>query len=138
LEANLPSELRARVTASPLLWGESLPAEVLGERYDLILAADVVFKETLVGPLLHSLYALAVGPGRGSPVLLCCEEHNPSAMALLRNLAPQYFCLDLLPPAALHPKYQDSHIALYRLRPLSGLDPTALISAVPAEPQNTL
>ncbi|XP_010550414.1 PREDICTED: protein N-lysine methyltransferase METTL21A-like [Tarenaya hassleriana] len=58
---DLPHVIERWVHVAPLRWGEAGDVELIGRRFDLILASDVVYHDHLYDPLLETLRLLLLG-----------------------------------------------------------------------------
>ncbi|XP_019058962.1 PREDICTED: protein-lysine methyltransferase METTL21D-like [Tarenaya hassleriana] len=59
--SDMVARFGGRVHVAPLRWGEAGDVELIGRRFDLILASDVVYHDHLYDPLLETLRLLLLG-----------------------------------------------------------------------------
>lgn len=120
LKANLH-----RVTAKPFVWGPAVPRAPDGRPFDLIIGADICYRESMVEPLLSTLLAtmgsarhtahddaIIEGLESRSPhaLLALGLEHCPSAVErLFRALKADGLSIDMATPEAFHPEYTSPH-----------------------------
>ena len=85
---------------------------------DLVLAADVVWVEELIEPLVHALVAVTEGIGNAPrpDVLMAHQMRSTRSDELLFSLLEPHFAVEALAAGSLHPDFQDSAITVYRLR----------------------
>jgi len=88
-----------------LKWGET-PSNITVP-YDIVLAADVIFKESLVPPLIETMKYVS---DKNSILFMCAEIHNRKANNLFLELAANYFEITVIPQEDLDPLYNDEFI----------------------------
>lgn len=112
LRRNLAANDGAGVEVVAHDWGTALAAP-LSAPYDVVLAADVIFKEELVPALVQSMAALA---GGGSTVYMCAENHSQKALDLFFELAAARFDVVRVPAEDMDAVFQDERIVIAKMQ----------------------
>jgi len=105
LKSNLEQNNAENVEIKVLKWGET-PSNITVP-YDIVLAADVIFKESLVPPLIETMKYVS---DKNSILFMCAEIHNRKANNLFLELAANYFEITVIPQEDLDPLYNDEFI----------------------------
>lgn len=98
---------------SVLYWNNSNQIAALRPPYDVVLAADVVYIEESVGPLVHAMDALLADDG---VVLLGYQVRSPEAHKLFWEICETVFEIEKVPHQDLHPDYAYEETDVYVLR----------------------
>ncbi|MQL90556.1 hypothetical protein Taro_023149 [Colocasia esculenta] len=85
-----------------LYWNNPEQIRALRPPFDFIIAADVVYMEDSVGPLVSAMEALVSAAGA---VLLGYQVRSPEAHALFWELCERSFTVHKVPREHLHPEY---------------------------------
>lgn len=91
-----------KVKVATLYWGNDKQIEALKPPFDYVIAADVVYLENIVQPLLETMSALA---GPKTIILLGYQIRQAEAHELFWRLCPEYFVVQQVPREELHPEY---------------------------------
>jgi predicted nicotinamide N-methyase len=143
--AHLWQDHSCSVSVLPLDWYSEDLGSLSGRTFDLILAADVVWLDELVPPLVRTLERLTASetaqrsrsassaasgsssssstiPSSGSTsshqsttILLSYQERSRATTALLMRELQQCFTVQAVPTAQLHPRFRSDKIAVYTI-----------------------
>jgi predicted nicotinamide N-methyase len=117
----------AVVNLVPLDWTKPLPDAIAKSPPSLVLAADVVWVESLIGPLVETFNRLAVAAttladgGEDSSqrapfkILLCYQLRSNHATELLLTALRPNFTVTEVPHSLHHPGYQRPNVYIYAL-----------------------
>lgn len=98
---------------SILYWNNLDQIKSLNPPFDFVLAADVVYIEETVGPLVSTMEALVSDDG---VVLLGYQLRSPEADKLFWEMCEEAFHVDKVPHEDLHPEYAYEETDVYILR----------------------
>ncbi|XP_078428300.1 S-adenosyl-L-methionine-dependent methyltransferases superfamily protein [Wolffia australiana] len=96
-----------------LYWNNSDQIAALRPPFDYVIAADVVYIEESVAPLVSAMAALVAPRG---VVLLGYQVRSPEAHALFWELCERTFFVEKVPKLDLHPDYAYEEADVYLLR----------------------
>ncbi|KAK1430944.1 hypothetical protein QVD17_14080 [Tagetes erecta] len=96
-----------------LHWNKSDQIEALKPPFDVVIAADVVYIEETVGPLLATMEAMVSDSGM---VLLGYQIRSPEAHELFWDQCYRAFDVEKVPHEHLHPEYAFEESDVYILR----------------------
>eukprot|EP01094_Clydonella_sp_ATCC50884_P003743 TRINITY_DN12860_c0_g1_i1.p2 TRINITY_DN12860_c0_g1~~TRINITY_DN12860_c0_g1_i1.p2 ORF type:complete len:229 (-),score=65.33 TRINITY_DN12860_c0_g1_i1:133-819(-) len=115
LESNIAANRTAFAPSAscdvlPFEWGSD--HSHLGGPFDVVLGSDVVFKETLLEPmLLDSWHLLRPGGYMVNVVEVRCE----ALFEQLQRVARKYFLVKRVPTKRHHPEYRSEYVAVFVL-----------------------
>ncbi|CDP15877.1 unnamed protein product [Coffea canephora] len=113
LKRNKPVLKKALKTAQ-LYWANEAQAKALGpQSFDVVVAADVVYIEESVGPLVETMVKLVAEDG---VVLLGYQVRSPEAHLLFWEKCGEVFEIEKIPHEHLHPEYAYEETDVYVLR----------------------
>ncbi|KAL3509295.1 hypothetical protein ACH5RR_028696 [Cinchona calisaya] len=112
LKRNKPVLKKALKTAQ-LYWAREAQMKALGPPFDVVVAADVVYIEESVRPLVETMEKLVADDG---VVLLGYQVRSPEAHALFWELCEKVFEIEKIPHEHLHPEYAYEETDVYVLR----------------------
>ena len=110
------------VTAQALDWKHADTAcAQLGSRFDLIVAADVVWLDDLISPFVHTLECLTASDSAASDklatvILLSYQERSRATTAILMRELGRAFSTERISDSSLHHNYRSDKIAVYRIQ----------------------
>jgi len=108
LNQSLIAEGGGSVTCQTLYWGREEDLEGL-PRFDIIIAADCIYKEKEVVLLFETIHKIA---NEKTKILLGYEQHNPESTRAFYVHINQYFDTKSVPLAEQDPYYQHPKIKL--------------------------
>ncbi|CAI9089309.1 OLC1v1023866C1 [Oldenlandia corymbosa var. corymbosa] len=112
LKRNKPALKKALKTAQ-LYWANEAQIQALSPPFDIVVAADVVYIEESVGPLVETMAELVKDDG---VVLLGYQVRSPEAHVLFWDLCGKAFEIEKIPHDHLHPEYAYEETDVYVLR----------------------
>ncbi|KAI3795267.1 hypothetical protein L1987_37918 [Smallanthus sonchifolius] len=112
LKRNKPV-LGKMLKTSQLHWNNSDQIRALKPPFDFVIAADVVYIEESVAPLLAAMEAMVSDSG---VVLLGYQVRSPEAHALFWEQCYRIFDVQMVPHEHLHPEYAYEESDVYILR----------------------
>ncbi|XP_027157072.1 EEF1A lysine methyltransferase 3-like [Coffea eugenioides] len=113
LKRNKPVLKKALKTAH-LYWANEAQMKALGPHpFDVVVAADVVYIEESVGPLVETMVELVAEDG---VVLLGYQVRSPEAHLLFWEKCGEVFEIEKIPHEHLHPEYAYEETDVYVLR----------------------
>ncbi|KAI3811717.1 hypothetical protein L1987_21446 [Smallanthus sonchifolius] len=112
LKRNKPV-LGKMLKTSQLHWNNSDQIKALKPSFDFVIAADVVYIEESVKPLLAAMEAMVSDSG---VVLLGYQVRSPEAHALFWEQCYRIFDVQMVPHEHLHPEYAYEKFDVYILR----------------------
>lgn len=102
-----------KVKIATLYWSNQKQIEALKPPFDYVIAADVVYLENIVQPLLETMSALA---GPETVILLGYQIRQAEAHELFWRLCPDYFAIQKVPREELAPEYAWEENDVYVLK----------------------
>ncbi|KAJ7521620.1 hypothetical protein O6H91_19G061300 [Diphasiastrum complanatum] len=102
-----------KVKIGQLCWGNMKQIEATKPPFDYIIAADVVYLENTVEPLLSTIHSLA---GPDTVILLGYQIRSPEAHELFWRLCPEKFVVKKVPRDQLDPDYAFEEADVYILQ----------------------
>lgn len=113
-----------RIKVAQLVWGNRRHIEGCGRGrpYDVIVAADLVYLEEVVEPLISTMRALA---GAGTLIALGYKLRQDEAHALFWRELPLVFHVQKVAAGDLHPDYRFDGVDLYILQLKEELAPAS-------------
>lgn len=112
LKRNKPV-LGRMLKAAQLHWNNLNQIKALGPPFDIVIAADVVYIEESVGPLVSAMASLVADTG---VVLLGYQIRSPEAHELFWEVCGRVFEIEKVPHDHLHSKYAYEESDVYILR----------------------
>ncbi|XP_024543365.1 protein N-lysine methyltransferase METTL21A [Selaginella moellendorffii] len=104
---------KKKVKVAQLNWGNKQQIESLKPPFDVVIAADVVYIENGVEPLLQTMGDVS---GPDSLILLGYQVRSPEAHELFWRLCPERFAVDKVDRSQLHPDYAFEEADVYILK----------------------
>ncbi|KAK2999582.1 hypothetical protein RJ639_023017 [Escallonia herrerae] len=99
--------------SAQLYWDKPDQFKTMGPVFDFVIAADVVYIEESVGPLVSAMDALVADTG---VVLLGYQIRSPEAHRLFWDVCGRVFDAEKVPHEHLHPDYAYEETDVYILR----------------------
>ncbi|XP_010245573.1 PREDICTED: protein-lysine methyltransferase METTL21D [Nelumbo nucifera] len=112
LKRNKPT-LGKNLKYAQLYWNNLNQIKTLNPPFDFVIAADVVYIEESVGPLVSAMEALV---GNSGFVLLGYQLRSPEAHRLFWELCERVFTIEKVPHEDLHPEYAYEETDVYIMR----------------------
>ncbi|GER53290.1 S-adenosyl-L-methionine-dependentmethyltransferases superfamily protein [Striga asiatica] len=112
LKRNKPA-LKKTLKTAQLYWGNEEQARSLKPPFDFVIAADVVYLEETVAPLIRAMEALVADDG---VVLLGYQLRSPEAHELFWEMSVGVFDVEKIPHEHLHPEYAYEETDVYVFR----------------------
>ncbi|GFP86447.1 protein-lysine methyltransferase mettl21d [Phtheirospermum japonicum] len=112
LKRNKPA-LKKTLKIARLYWGNEAQVMSLKPPFDLVIAADVVYLEETVAPLIKSMEMLVADDG---VVLMGYQLRSPEAHKLFWEMCVDVFDVEKIPHEHLHPEYayEESDVYVFR------------------------
>jgi predicted nicotinamide N-methyase len=111
--AGKPGSQAGKVKIAQLYWENEKQIAALKPPFDYVIAADVVYLENIVEPLLNAMSALA---GPHTIILLGYQIRQAEAHELFWRLCPDFFHIQQIPHTELHPDYAWDENDIYILK----------------------
>ncbi|GAQ81687.1 hypothetical protein KFL_000880010 [Klebsormidium nitens] len=103
------------VLVAELDWGNDAHVKAVNPPFDLVVAADVLYAEHLVEPLLRTIAAVT---GPRTTTLISYELRSHSVHTAFLEQSSRLFSVRKIPHAKMHPLFQHPSIDIYALRKL--------------------
>lgn len=116
IENNFPVDTSSRtIAAAALDWFDqaTVPNPPASNGWQVVLAADVIWLEELVAPLVATFTAVCTA---NTLLLLSFQLRTERTANLFFDLMSRYFHLEPVSSTECHPDYQAPHITIYRGR----------------------
>ncbi|GAB4859624.1 hypothetical protein Ancab_011098 [Ancistrocladus abbreviatus] len=121
LKRNKPVLNKSLKTAQ-LYWAKEDQIKAQGPPFDIVIAADVVYIEETVKPLVETMEALI---GESGVVLLGYQLRSPEADKLFWEMCERIFKIQRVPHEDLHPEYAYEEADVYILRKKGPFNPSS-------------
>ncbi|KAL7086969.1 hypothetical protein ACP275_13G036200 [Erythranthe tilingii] len=107
------SALKKTLKTAQLYWGNEEQLKSMKPPFDFVIAADVVYLEETVAPLIKAIDYLVAENG---VVLLGYQLRSPEAHEMFWQMCPDFFEVEKIPHEHLHPDYayEESDIYVFR------------------------
>uniref|UniRef100_A0A803MVY4 Uncharacterized protein n=2 Tax=Chenopodium quinoa TaxID=63459 RepID=A0A803MVY4_CHEQI len=112
LKKNKPV-LKKSLKTAQLYWGNSAQITALSPPFDVVIAADVVYLENTVRPLVETMVEMVSENG---VVLLGYQLRSPEADKLFWEVSAEVFEIEKVPHEDLHPEYNYEETDVYIFR----------------------
>lgn len=112
LKRNKPV-LQKALKMAQLYWANEAQMKVLGPPFDVVIAADVVYMEESVPPLVETMEKMVADDGA---VLFGYQLRSPEAHRLFWELCERVFDIEKIPHDHLHPEYAYEETDVYVFR----------------------
>ena len=112
LKKNKPV-LKKSLKRAQLYWANSAQIQALSPPFDVVVAADVVYLEETVKPLVDTMLEMVADDG---VVLLGYQLRSPEADKLFWEVCREVFEIQMVPHEDLHPDYNYEEINGYIFR----------------------
>ncbi|KAI5661735.1 hypothetical protein M9H77_21058 [Catharanthus roseus] len=120
LKRNKPVLQKSLKTAQ-LYWASEAQMKALGPPFDFVIAADVVYIEETVRPLVETMEKMVADDG---VVLLGYQLRSPEAHSLFWELCGEVFDVQKIPHDDLHPDYayEETDVYVFRKKKMKSND----------------
>ncbi|KAL3821445.1 hypothetical protein ACJIZ3_007350 [Penstemon smallii] len=105
--------LNKTLKTAQFYWGNEEQMKLLKPPFDFVIAADVVYLEETVAPLIESMEGLVADDG---VVLLGYQLRSPEAHKLFWEMCVEVFEVEKIPHEHLHPEYAYEETDVYVFR----------------------
>eukprot|EP00271_Cylindrocystis_brebissonii_P010215 TRINITY_DN26340_c0_g1_i1.p1 TRINITY_DN26340_c0_g1~~TRINITY_DN26340_c0_g1_i1.p1 ORF type:complete len:234 (+),score=39.00 TRINITY_DN26340_c0_g1_i1:1076-1777(+) len=105
--------LPGKVKVAPLLWSNKKQINAVKPPYDFVVAADVVYLEEIVEPLIQTMLDVSTSD---TVILLGYKERQEEAHAMFWELLPKNFVIEKVAREELDPSYSFEGVDLFILR----------------------
>lgn len=112
LKKNKPV-LKKSLKTAQLYWANSAQVKALSPPFDVVIAADVVYLEETVRPLVETMVEMLTDNG---VVLLGYQLRSPEADKLFWEVSGEVFEIEKVPHEDLHPEYNYEETDVYIFR----------------------
>lgn len=112
LKKNKPV-LKKSLKIAQLYWANSVQIKALSPPFDVVIAADVVYLEETVRPLVETMVKMVAEDG---VVLLGYQLRSPEADKLFWEVSGEVFKIEKVPHEDLHPEYNYEETDVYIFR----------------------
>jgi len=109
LKKNKPM-LKKTLKTAQLYWANGAQMKAISPPYDVVIAADVVYLEETVRPLVETMAVLMAEDG---VVLLGYQLRSPEAHKLFWEVCAEVFEIEKVPHEHLHPEYNYEETDVY-------------------------
>ncbi|CAO2814523.1 unnamed protein product [Amaranthus hypochondriacus] len=112
LKKNKPV-LKKSLKTAQLYWANSAQIQALSPPFDVVIAADVVYLEETVKPLVDTMLEMVADDG---VVLLGYQLRSPEADKLFWEVCREVFEIQMVPHEDLHPdyNYEETNVYIFR------------------------
>ncbi|KAG6552214.1 hypothetical protein Mapa_006062 [Marchantia paleacea] len=102
-----------KVKTAQLLWGNAKQTAAVKPPFDVVIAADVVYVDSIVMPLINALSDVS---NAETCILLAYQLRDPDAHALFWRLLPDYFVIRKIDRSEFDPEDANAETDIYILK----------------------
>ncbi|KAL6056106.1 Protein N-lysine methyltransferase METTL21A, variant 2 [Balamuthia mandrillaris] len=108
VDQNLKGKDLSNLSICPLIWGEKDMIDAAKPNYDVILAAELLYDEETIEPLLQTIAELS---DRDTKVYMTHQEHGSKASALfLQKVGDHFETVRHIPLSEQHPSFKAENV----------------------------
>ncbi|CAA7398990.1 unnamed protein product [Spirodela intermedia] len=110
MQANTDSASIGSIQVAELDWGNEEHVKAIDPPVDFIIGTDIVYSESLLDPLLRTIFALS---GGRTTILMCSEIRSTSVHEQMLRMWNSNFEVTTVPRSKMDSKYQHPSIQLH-------------------------